>query len=154
MTDVSLIHTSGGLIGDVITDSLRQATVDGDAKFLADPSTFTGRDGVPPTRTQLSADLEAAFRACVALWSAYAAELDADMDVSRVREKLVLPMLDLFGFTPVYQRAKLPPGTGRGPCRTSAGTVPTRPPSAWSPSPTSTRARAVPVPPTRNCRAS
>jgi len=113
MTDVSLIHTSGGLIGDVITDSLRQSTVDGDAKFLADPSTFTGRDGVPPTRTQLSADLEAAFRACVALWSAYAAELDGDMDVSRVREKLVLPMLDLFGFTPVYQRAKLPAGDRR-----------------------------------------
>ncbi len=113
MTDVSLIHTSGGLIGDVITDSLRQSTVDGDAKFLADPSTFTDRDGVPPTRTQLSADLEAAFRACVALWSAYAAELDGDMDVSRVREKLVLPMLDLFGFTPVYQRAKLPAGDRR-----------------------------------------
>lgn len=110
MTDVSLIHTSGGLIGDVITDSLRQATVDGDAKFLADPSTFTGRDGATPTRSQLSADQEAAFRACVALWSAYAAELDGDMDVSRVREKLVLPMLDLFGFTPAYQRAKLPAG--------------------------------------------
>ena len=36
MTDVSLVHTSGGLIGDVITDSLRQPDVDGDAKFLAD----------------------------------------------------------------------------------------------------------------------
>lgn len=110
MSDVSLIHTSGGLVGDVITDSLRQATVDGDAKFLADPSTFTGRDGATPTRSQLSADQEAAFRACVALWSAYSAELDGDMDVSRVREKLVLPMLDLFGFTPAYQRAKLPAG--------------------------------------------
>lgn len=110
MSDVSLIHTSGGLVGDVITDSLRQATVDGDAKFLADPSTFTGRDGATPTRSQLSADQEAAFRACVALWSAYSAELDGDMDVTRVREKLVLPMLDLFGFTPAYQRAKLPAG--------------------------------------------
>lgn len=110
MTDVSLIHTSGGLVGDVITDSLRQATVDGDAKFLADPSTFTGRNGPTPTRSQLSADQEAAFRACVALWSAYSAELDGDMDVSRVREKLVLPMLDLFGFALAYQRAKLPAG--------------------------------------------
>lgn len=110
MTDVSLIHTSGGLIGDVITDSLRQDPVDGDAKFLADPSTFTDQHGNTPTRAQLTADQQAAYRACTALWSAYADELKTGMDVSRLREKLVLPFLDMFGFTPAYQRAKLHAG--------------------------------------------
>lgn len=110
MTDVSLVHTSGGLIGDVITDSLRQNAVDGDAKFAADPSTFSDRTGTTPTRTQLASDQQAAFRAGVAIWSSYADELKTGMDVTRVREKLVLPLLDQFGFAPVYQRAKLSAG--------------------------------------------
>lgn len=107
MTDVSLVHTSGGLLGDVITDSLRQDTVDGDAKFICDPTTLADRNGDTPTRTQLAADQEAAFRACMALWSAYSGELRTDMDVTRMREKLVLPLLDMFGFNPVFQRAKI-----------------------------------------------
>ena len=49
MTDVSLVHTSGGLIGDVITDSLRAPDIDGDAKFLAATATFTDLNGVVPT---------------------------------------------------------------------------------------------------------
>lgn len=110
MSDVSLIHTSGGLLGEVITDSLRADVVDGDARFLTDPTTFGTRDETMPTRTQLASDQEAAFRACVALWSAYADELNAGMDVSRLREKLILPLLDLLGFSPVYQRAKIPAG--------------------------------------------
>ena len=110
MTDVSLVHTGGGLIGDVITDSLRQPDVDGDAKFLADVATFTDRSGQPPTRAQYASDLEAAFRTGVALWSAYADELREGMDVSRVRDRLVLKLLDLLGFRPTYQRARLAAG--------------------------------------------
>ena len=110
MTDVSLVHTSGGLIGDVITDSLRQPDVDGDAKFLADVATFTDRSGQPPTRAQYASDLEAAFRTGVALWSAYADELREGMDVSRMRDRLVLKLLDLLGFQPTYQRARLAAG--------------------------------------------
>ena len=110
MTDVSLIHTSGGLIGDVVTDSLRQPDVEGDAKFLTGPATFTGLNGTAPTKVQLASDQEAAFRTGVALWSAYADELKHGMDISRIRERLVLKLLDLLGFAPVYQRAKLPAG--------------------------------------------
>ena len=107
MTDVSLVHTSGGLIGDVITDSLRQPDVDGDAKFLANVATFTDRAGRPPAKAQCESDLEAAFRTGVALWSAYADELREGMDVSRIRDRLVLKLLDMLGFQPVYQRARL-----------------------------------------------
>ena len=71
MTDISLVHTGGGLIGDVITDSLRQPDVDGDAKFLTATATFTDLDGAAPTQTQLAADQEAAFRSGVALWSVH-----------------------------------------------------------------------------------
>lgn len=110
MTDVSLVHTSGGLIGDVITDSLRQPDVDGDGKFLADATTFTDRFGRAPTKTQQAADQEAAFQQCVAIWSAYADELMAGMDLTRLRERVVLKLLDLLGFDPVFQRAHLPAG--------------------------------------------
>ena len=84
MDDVSLVHTSGGLIGDVITDSLRQPDVHGDAKFLADVATFTDRSGQPPTRAQYASDLDAAFRTGVALWSAYADELREGIWMYRV----------------------------------------------------------------------
>lgn len=110
MTDISLVHTGGGLIGDVITDSLRQPDVDGDAKFLTATATFTDLDGAAPTQTQLAADQEAAFRSGVALWSSYADELKKGMDISRIRERLVLKLLELLGFQPVYQRAKLHAG--------------------------------------------
>lgn len=106
MTEVSLVHTSGGLIGDVITDSLRELDVDGDAKFLAGVSTFTDLAGIAPTKAQLASDQEAAFRTGVALWSAYSDELSQGMDISRIRERLVLKLLDLLGFEPVYQRSK------------------------------------------------
>ncbi|NJP96395.1 hypothetical protein HCN51_44370 [Nonomuraea sp. FMUSA5-5] len=110
MTDVSLVHTSGGLIGDVITDNLRQPDVEGDAKFLADVATFNDRTGQSPTKAQYASDLEAAFRTGVALWSAYADELRDGMDVSRIRDRLVLKLLDLLGFQPVYQRSRLVAG--------------------------------------------
>ncbi|MFI9836369.1 Eco57I restriction-modification methylase domain-containing protein [Nonomuraea sp. NPDC051941] len=110
MTDVSLVHTSGGLIGDVITDSLRQSDVEGDAKFLADVATFNDRAGQPPTKAQYASDLEAAFRTGVAIWSAYADELRDGMDVSRIRDRLVLKLLDLLDFQPVYQRSRLVAG--------------------------------------------
>lgn len=110
MTDVSLVHTSGGLIGDVITDSLRQPDVEGDAKFLTAVATFSDLDGTTPTQAQLAADQQAAFRSCVALWSSYADELKRGMDISRIRERLVLKLLELLGFRPVYQRSKLKAG--------------------------------------------
>ncbi|WP_166462082.1 Eco57I restriction-modification methylase domain-containing protein [Mycobacterium paragordonae] len=110
MTEVSLVHTSGGLIGDVITDNLRQPDVEGDAKFLTEVSTFTDLDGAAPTKAQLASDQEAAFRTGVALWSAYADELAQGMDISRIRERLVLKLLNLLGFQPQYQRSKLHAG--------------------------------------------
>ncbi|MCV7278848.1 hypothetical protein H7J88_04205 [Mycolicibacterium flavescens] len=110
MTDVSLIHTSGGLIGDVITDSLRAPDVDGDAKFLTAAATFTDLNGSVPTKTQLLSDQEAAFRTGVALWSTYGDELKSGMDISRIRDRLVIKLLDLLGFSPAYQRAKLSAG--------------------------------------------
>ncbi|BDB40991.1 Eco57I restriction-modification methylase domain-containing protein [Mycobacterium kiyosense] len=113
MTDVSLVHTSGGLIGDVITDSLRSSDVDGDAKFLTVAATFTDLDGVVPTKTQLLSDQEAAFRTGVALWSTYGDELKSGMDISRIRERLVIKLLDLLGFSPIYQRANLTAGGQR-----------------------------------------
>ncbi|SFK86024.1 Eco57I restriction-modification methylase domain-containing protein [Geodermatophilus ruber] len=110
MTDISLIHTSGGLLGDVFTDALRQPVVDGDPRFLADIATFTNADGAPPTRAQHDSDFDAAFRTGQALWSAYSDELARGMDVSRLRERLLLPLLNLLGFDPVYQRSRLTAG--------------------------------------------
>lgn len=73
-------------------------------------ATFTDLAGVAPTKAQLASDQEAAFRTGVALWSAYADELKQGMDISRIRERLVLKLLDLLGFDPVYQRSKLHAG--------------------------------------------
>jgi hypothetical protein len=110
MTDVSLIHTSGGLLGDVLTDSLRPDEVEGDARLLADIATFTNRDGQPPTRAAYAADLDAAFRSGQAIWTAYAPELEAGMDLSRLRERVLIPLLKVLDFDPLYQRAHLPAG--------------------------------------------
>jgi hypothetical protein len=110
MTDISLIHTSGGLLGDVLTDTLRQPDVDGDARFLADISTFTAADGQTLPRVQHNSDLDAAFRTGQALWVAYRDELTHGMDISRLRERLLLPLLSLLGFDPIYQRSHLPAG--------------------------------------------
>jgi hypothetical protein len=108
--EVSLVHTSGGLLGDVLTDSLRPEVVDGDARILADIATFVSRDGQSTSRAQYDSDLDAAFRTGQAMWTAYATELDAGMDLSRVRERLLIPFLKLLDFDPIYQRAHLPAG--------------------------------------------
>ena len=70
MTDISLVHTSGGLLGDVFTDALRQLEPETSTRVLADPATFTGRDGNAPTRAHYEADVDAAFRSATALWTA------------------------------------------------------------------------------------
>ena len=108
--EVSLVHTSGGLLGDVLTDSLRPEVVEGDARTLADIATFVTRDGQTPSRAQYGSDLDAAFRTGQAMWTAYTAELEAGMDLSRLRERLLIPFLKLLDFDPSYQRAHLPAG--------------------------------------------
>lgn len=108
--EVSLVHTSGGLLGDVLTDSLRPDMVEGDARILAEIGTFTDRDGQTPSRAHYDSDLDSAFRAGRAMWTAYAAELETGMDLSRLRERVLIPFLKLLDFDPVYQRAHLPAG--------------------------------------------
>ena len=108
--EVSLVHTSGGLLGDVLTDSLRPEVVEGDARTLADIATFVARDGQAPSRAQYNSDLDAAFRTGQAMWTAYSAELETGMDLSRLRERVLIPFLKLLDFDPIYQRAHLPAG--------------------------------------------
>ena len=110
MSEISLVHTSGGLLGDVVVDALRQPDVEGDTRFLADIATFGSADGAAPSKAQYEGDLEAAFRTGQAIWSAYAEELSRGMDVSRLRERLLQPLLTVLGFSPVYQRAHLQAG--------------------------------------------
>lgn len=110
MSEISLAHTSGGLLGDVVVDALRQPDVEGDARFLADIATFVDSGGNAPSKAQYEGDLEAAFRTGQATWSAYADELARGMEVSRLRERLLHPLLTLLGFAPVYQRAYLQAG--------------------------------------------
>ncbi len=113
MSEVSLVHTSGGLIGDALAADLRQIAVIGDAAFLTEVATFTDQSGKAPTKGQLEGDLTAAFASGQALWAAYAAELAEGMDTGRLRDKLLRPLLDLLGFHPQYQRGKVEAG-GRG----------------------------------------
>ncbi len=108
--EVSLIHTSGGLLGDVLTDSLRPEVVEGDACVLAGIPTFVPRDGQAPSRAQYESDLDAAFRTGQAAWTAYAAELGIGMEQSRLRERVLIPFLKLLDFDPTYQRAHLSAG--------------------------------------------
>ncbi len=110
MSEVSLVHTSGGLIGDPLAADLRQVAVAGDAAFLTEVATFTDQTGKAPTKAQLEGDLNAAFASGQALWAAYAAELADGMDTARLRDKLLRPLLDLLGFQPVYQRGKVTAG--------------------------------------------
>jgi hypothetical protein len=110
LSEVSLVHTSGGLIGDALAADLRQIAVTGDAAFLAEVATFTDQSGKAPTKGQLEGDLTAAFASGQALWAAYAAELAEGMDTGRLRDKLLRPLLDLLGFQPQYQRGKAEAG--------------------------------------------
>lgn len=110
MTDVILIHTSGGLIGDSLLADLREDKVTGDAKFLADTAGFTSVDGDAPTRSQHETDVEAAFRTGVALWASFADELSEGMDVGRLRDRLLRPLLEMLGFDLQYQRAHVHAG--------------------------------------------
>jgi hypothetical protein len=110
VSEVSLVHTSGGLVGDALAADLRQPAVVGDAAFLTDVATFTDITGKAPTKAQLEGDLTAAFASGQALWAAYAVELAEGMDTARLRDKLLRPLLDLLGFQPVYQRTRTDAG--------------------------------------------
>jgi N-6 DNA Methylase len=110
VTEVALVATSGGLISEALVQDLRLERVAGDGRFLTEVAGFRSLDGTPPTRTQHDTDVEAAFRTGQALWSAYADELEAGMDVGRLRERLLLPLFELLGFKPVFQRAHLVAG--------------------------------------------
>lgn len=110
MSDVALLHTSGGLLGDVFTDGLRVEEPGPGNRVLADPATFTGPDGRSPRRAQYEADLDAAYQTGSALWTAYAEELAGGMEVSRLRERLLIPFLRSMGFDPQYQRSRLRAG--------------------------------------------
>jgi hypothetical protein len=110
MSEVSLVHTSGGLIGDPLAADLRQPAVVGDAAFLAEIATFTDQAGKTATKTQHQADLTAAFNSAQALWNAHAAELAEGMETTRLRERLLRPLLDALGFQPQYQRARADAG--------------------------------------------
>jgi hypothetical protein len=110
VSEVALVATSGGLISEAVVQDLRLERVAGDGRFLTDVAGFRSLDGTPPTKTQHDTDLEAAFRTGQALWSAYADELEAGMEIGRLRERLLLPFLELLGFRPIFQRAHLSAG--------------------------------------------
>jgi hypothetical protein len=110
VTEVALVATSGGLISEALVQDLRLEKVAGDGRFLADVASFRSLDGNAPTKSQHDTDLEAAFRTGQALWSSYADELQAGMEIGRLRERLLLPLLELLGFKPVFQRAHLAAG--------------------------------------------
>lgn len=112
MTDVALFTSSGGLVAEALIQDLRADMVGGDVKFLADIGGFVDLAGKSPTKAEYESDLEAAFRSAQALWAAYDAELEAGMEVGRLRERLLRPLFELLGFAPAYQRSHLTAGDG------------------------------------------
>ncbi len=110
MTDVALLHGSGGLVSEALLQDLRLEIVSSDVRFLADVAGFRDLADHSPTRTEHESDLQAAFRAGQAFWSAHASELEAGMDIRRLRERLLVPLLELLGWRPVFQRAHLTAG--------------------------------------------
>jgi hypothetical protein len=110
LTDVALLHGSGGLVSETLLQDLRLEIVSSDVRFLADVAGFCDLADHSPTRAEHESDLQAAFRAGQALWSAHASEFEAGMDIGRLRERLLMPLLGLLGWRPVFQRAHLTAG--------------------------------------------
>lgn len=115
MSDVLLAACSGGIINLSLIEDLRGDRVTGDAKDLADIGLFTDQaSGDAPTKSMFDNDIESAFGQAKSTWSALREEWDGDttIEVTRLRERLILPLLRSLGFDPQYQRAHLNAGGG------------------------------------------
>ncbi|MCL1599030.1 MAG: hypothetical protein M3094_07590, partial [Actinomycetia bacterium] len=109
---IAYLFSLGGLVSDSVLAELRSDTPQGPAKKLTDPTTFELEEGAAPSRRQLEEDIELTYRTTEAAWNVLAAQL-GELDVSRLRERLLLPLLRDLGFDPQYQQAHLFGDDGR-----------------------------------------
>lgn len=109
---ISFLHSTGGLLSEAILSELRKDRPTGPAGKLDDPGTFLAIDGSAPTRAVHEEDLELGFKTTEATWSVLADSLD-DLETSRVRDRLLLPLFRLLGFEPQFQKAHLAAGCER-----------------------------------------
>ena len=114
MTDIVLSSCSGGIVNQVLVDDLRGDKVAGDPKPLADIGNFTGNNGESPTASTFETDFNLAYGQAKASWAALDDELhgDSPLETTRLRDKLVLPLLRSLGFDPQFQRSHLPSADG------------------------------------------
>ena len=112
MSEVVLASCSGGILNLTILEDLRADKVTGDGDKLADVALFENLEGTRLTRAEYERDFEAAYAHGRLLWTDYGPELAAGMEVSRLRERLLIPFFRLLGYAPTFQRAHLQAGDG------------------------------------------
>jgi hypothetical protein len=100
--EITFAHVSGGLIAPSLLASLRRETAKGG---VADPAGFA-RNGYEPTAAQVRDDAEFAFANLADRWDNLSSTID-ELDLPRVRERWLLPLLQELHFEPRFQRADL-----------------------------------------------
>ncbi len=106
---LEFVHASGGVLARAV---LIDAVADTPTSDLFAPAAFAylGREAERPTNH--AETIETAFALARERYEAVAQRLD-EMEVSELRERWLIPLLQLLDFDPVYQRAHLPSEDGR-----------------------------------------
>lgn len=104
---VSFLHAVGGLLSGAVLAELLNDKPKGPAGPLADVDGFQLPGHPAPSRKQLEEDVELAYRTTEAAWSVLRDRVGDDLDVGRLRERFLLPLLRELGFDPQYQKAHL-----------------------------------------------
>ncbi|NBB84822.1 MAG: restriction endonuclease, partial [Bacteroidetes bacterium] len=97
----SHISTSGGLLTDAFTTSIRE--LDTNLPATNAPSFALPWDAGPSRSSDLEDTIATTYELLLERWDAIQPELDK-MDVSEVRRRWLLPLMSLLGFEPVFQR--------------------------------------------------
>ncbi len=103
------VHVSGGLLGAAV---LADTTADSPRELLFGPAAFafTGREAERPAVH--AETVETSFALARERYESIAASLE-ELDVGALRERWLLPLLELLEFNPAFQRAYLPSADGR-----------------------------------------
>ena len=103
MPDTSHITTSGGLISEQFIEGLRQVEC---ADGTCVPETFEVHGFKPKGRKGLDDDMATAWELLLEVWDGVYRDLHG-MDVPSVRRRWLMPLFQVLGFDPEYQRAAI-----------------------------------------------
>jgi hypothetical protein len=106
--EITFVHVSGGLLAPSIVAALRKETAKGG---VADPATFA-RNGYEPSASQVRDDAEFAFANLADRWDNLSESID-ELDLPRLRERWLIPLMQELHFEPRFQRADLELGGER-----------------------------------------